>query len=82
MEPQGIDLILPASYDVVWSVVAVAMLVLFIVAFIKWAKTDFGPGKSGLGWLVVMVIFPIIGSIAFLIQARSMPQRVKAPVAN
>lgn len=79
MEPQGIDLILPASYDIVWSIIALTMLALFIVAFIKWAKTDFGPGKSGLGWLVMMVIFPIIGAIAFLIQARHLPARQKTP---
>lgn len=73
------DLILPAAYDIVWSGIALTMLVLFIVAFIKWTKVDFGPGKTGLGWLVVMVIFPIIGAIAFLIQARHLPARVKGP---
>lgn len=77
MEPQGVDLILPASYDIVWFIITFAMLVLFVVAFIKWAKVDFGPGKSGLGWLVALVLLPIIGSIVFLVQARAMPRRTK-----
>jgi len=82
MEPSGVDLIVPASYDIVWAVLALAMLVLFIAAFIKWTKVDFGPGKTGLGWLLMMVIFPIIGSVAFLVQSRNLPTRAKTPVAS
>ena len=82
MTLEQVDLVLPATYDIVWSIIALTMLALFIVAFITWTKVDFGPGKTGLGWLVMMVIFPIIGSVAFLIQARSLPRRVKAPAAR
>lgn len=79
MTLKQVELLLPASYDIVWSIIALTMLALFIVAFIKWAKVDFGPGKTGLGWLVMMVVFPIIGAIAFLIQARHLPTRQKTP---
>lgn len=79
MTLKQVELLLPASYDIVWSIIALTMLALFIVAFIKWTKVDFGPGKTGLGWLVVMVVFPIIGAIAFLIQVRHLPPRQRTP---
>ena len=82
MEPQGTGLMLPATYDIVWSVAALAALVLFCFALVRWTKVEFSSGSLSLLWLVVIVFVPIFGAASFLGYSRSLPLRAKALAQN
>lgn len=59
--------ILPASYDIVWSILALASLVLLAVAGVRWARTSFDSAAVQLVWAAVILLVPVLGPIAFLV---------------
>ncbi|MWB99828.1 PLDc N-terminal domain-containing protein [Agromyces seonyuensis] len=63
--------LLPAAYDVVWTMLAVAMLVLTAVALVSLARSARAlTTTQSLVWVAVVLVAPVLGSIAWLAVGR------------
>lgn len=69
----GVELLLPATYDIVWSIVAVGSivlaLVLAIVALERWRHRREDAGSAVVGALVILCV-PVVGPLAYLYATR------------
>ncbi|GAA4625909.1 hypothetical protein [Cellulomonas oligotrophica] len=69
----GVDLLLPATYDIVWSVVVIGSivlaLVLAIVALERWRHRREDAGSAVVGALVILCV-PVVGPLAYLYATR------------
>lgn len=55
----------PAIYDVVWSLVVVAHVVLLLLALARWSRVRASHG-GGLVDVLVIVLVPVVGPAAYL----------------
>lgn len=64
---QIVNPLLPAGYDIVWSVVMVAIVVLMVVALVSLMRLakSITPGV-GLVWALVVLLLPVVGPLAWL----------------
>ena len=62
-------LLLPAAYDVAWSLVALAQVVLVLAALVQWFRAR-ATGEAGLLELVAVVVVPVLGPLAYLLARR------------
>lgn len=63
--------LIPASYDIVWSVIAAAAIALIVAAFISLARTAKEmSGVQTLVWVLVVLLIPILGAAAWLFIGR------------
>ena len=63
--------LLPAASDVEWSVMAVAMLVLAVVALESIARgAKRLTAAQALGWTLLAVLVPVVGPLAWLFIGR------------
>lgn len=64
--------LLPTGYDVIWTVVVLALLALAAIAIVQVLRE---PTLSGLGaalWLLVILALPVLGAVAwFVLRPRS-----------
>lgn len=60
MEP---TLLLPATYDVLWSLAVLVHLPLVVLALLRWRKAEVG---HPLVWLLVILLLPVLGAVVFL----------------
>lgn len=69
--------LLPAGYDIVWSVVTVIVIALTIVALVMLARSaKHLTGAQALGWTAVVLFVPVLGPVAWLaIGRRGEPAR-------
>ena len=74
------QMLLPAWYDVVWSIVALTSVGLFVAALTAWSKARHDRGGGVLD-LVVLVMLPVIGPAAYL-TGRWLARRRSAPPAG
>lgn len=69
----GVELMIPATYDLVWSVVVVGSivlaLVLAIVALERWRHRREDAGSAVVGALVILCV-PVLGPLAYLYATR------------
>lgn len=67
------NLIMPVTYDVVWSVVVVLVIVLVATSLISIARSAKGlTASQALVWALLIIFVPIIGAVAwFAIGRRS-----------
>lgn len=63
------DLLMPPAYDVVWSVVVLAQLVLLGMALVRWFRARTG-GGGGLLELLAIVLVPVLGPATYLLAQR------------
>ena len=69
--------LIPAGYDLAWSAVTVAVIVLAIAALVLLARSAkrLTP-RQALTWTLVILLVPFVGSLAWLtIGRRSLPER-------
>ena len=66
---ESTEIFLPASYDIVWTVVVVIALALLATSFVVWARSK-DRSIISLGWFFVMVAFPILGPVGYLVDTR------------
>ena len=67
----SVNPLLPATYDIVWSVVTALMLVLLIVALVSLARTAKRlPSAHALVWTLIAIFVPIVGPLAWLFVGR------------
>lgn len=60
----GMAVLAPATYDVVWSLFALAGLALTVVALVRWWRADV---RYSFVWFVVILLVPWLGAAAFLL---------------
>lgn len=67
----AVNPLLPAGYDVAWSVVMVAVVALWAVALVSLFRSAkrMTPG-IGLVWALVVLLIPVLGSVAWLAVGR------------
>lgn len=63
---EGVELFLPASYDLLWSVFALAYITLLAVALVVWFRARHERGGGVVDLLVVLFV-PVIGPAAYLL---------------
>lgn len=69
--------LLPSTYDVVWSILAIVGIVLAVVALVRWvrqARSDL----TGLLQLAVIIWLPLLGPVAYLLATRPTPHTTAA----
>lgn len=63
--------LIPAGYDIAWSIVAVAAIVLIVVALISLARSAQRlTSLQALIWVLVVLFVPVLGSIAWMAVGR------------
>lgn len=67
--------LIPAGYDIVWSVVAALVIALAVVALVTLARSARRlTATQVLIWRVIVLLVPLVGSVAWLaIGRRSVP---------
>ena len=61
--------LLPATYDLAWSVVALLGLVLTVVSLVRWRdrwRSGLRSGASAAAWLLVILLLPWLGAAVHL----------------
>ncbi|MEV8267405.1 PLDc N-terminal domain-containing protein [Microbacterium sp. NPDC076911] len=71
----------PASYDVIWSIVMLAIAVLTVVAMVSWWRaTKWLSLTERLMWVMLIVFVPLFGPLAwFAIGRRCVAQACSLP---
>tara|TARA_R110002020_G_scaffold203551_6_gene407327 strand:+ start:2950 stop:3192 length:243 start_codon:yes stop_codon:yes gene_type:complete len=63
--------LIPAGYDIAWSIVTVAAIVLIVVALISLARSAQRlTSLQALIWVLVVLFVPVLGSIAWMAVGR------------
>ncbi|MEU2203468.1 PLDc N-terminal domain-containing protein [Microbacterium oleivorans] len=63
--------LLPSVYDVVWSLVAVIVVALAVVALVSLARAGRGfTSVQALAWVLVVLFVPVLGPVAWLAVGR------------
>lgn len=63
--------LIPAGYDIAWSVIAAAVIALTVIALIvlaRWAKQL--TAVQALIWTLVVLFVPVLGAVAWLAVGR------------
>lgn len=65
--PESVNPLLPAWYDVVWSMTTVAVLVVLVIALISLSRAAKSLSSAqALVWTVVALFVPVLGPLAWL----------------
>lgn len=63
--------LLPSGYDVVWSLVAVIVVALAVVALVSLTRAGRGfTSVQALAWVLVVLFIPVLGPVAWLAVGR------------
>lgn len=63
----GYNPLLPAPYDVVWTVVTLGGLALLVVALRLWFRDGASSRDGALLEILVIVLVPVLGPVAYLL---------------
>lgn len=74
----GADVILPASYDLMFTAWVVVGVSLAAWAGFRWKSAPL-TGTAAVLWFLVILLIPVLGPIAFLLRARTLQ---KTPIPN
>lgn len=63
--------LVPAGYDIVWSLVAIVVVALVVAALVSLSRTAprLSPGIA-LAWAALVLVVPVLGSVAWLAVGR------------
>lgn len=68
--------LIPAAYDIVWSVVAVAIFAVAVVALVSiWRSRSALTGTQVLVWTLLVVLLPALGAAAWFLAGHPRAQR-------
>lgn len=70
MRIQLMDPLLPAGYDVVWTLVLVGLAALTVAALWQALRSKAHTGTQQLLWALVIVVAPVLGSLAWFVLGR------------
>lgn len=71
MRIQAMNPLLPAGYDVVWTVVLVALLTLTVSALWQALRSKAHTCGQQLLWALLIVVAPVLGSLAWFVLGRA-----------
>lgn len=72
--------LVPSAYDVVWGAVMLVPLVLAIIALVSLARSRVGlTATQTLVWVLVILLIPLLGAIAWLVAGRPRTPVPSAP---
>jgi uncharacterized membrane protein YhaH (DUF805 family) len=75
--------LLPAAYDVTWSVVVIAVLLLMVVALISLSRTAKRITQAqALVWTLVAIFVPVVGPLSWLFIGRRAANRTLDAAAS
>lgn len=75
--------LLPAAYDITWSVTVVAVLLLMVIALISIARTVKRITSSqALIWTLVAIFVPLVGPLSWLFIGRRAANHVRGDNAD
>lgn len=75
--------LLPATYDITWSVTVVVVLALMVVALISIARTaNRVTSAHALIWTIVAIFVPLVGPLSWLFIGRRSANRVRGDNAG
>lgn len=63
--------LIPAAYDVVWSLLAAAVIAYSLAAFISLLRTRGLNGGRFLVWLLLVLMAPVLGATAWFCYGRT-----------
>lgn len=70
--------LLPAAYDITWSVTVVVVLALMIIALISIARTaNRITSSQALIWTLATIFLPLVGPLSWLFIGRRSANRVR-----
>lgn len=78
---EGWRLMVPASYDVLWTATTVVVLGMLLAALVVWVRTRHASGTVALGQLALIVLVPVLGPVAYLLGAWSGRRAAHRPAA-
>ncbi len=68
--------LIPAAYDIVWSIATVGLLVLLVAALISIGRAGRGIGSVAvLGWTLLAILLPLLGPLAWFLAGRPAARR-------
>ncbi|MCH1883711.1 PLDc N-terminal domain-containing protein [Agrococcus sp. ARC_14] len=62
--------LLPATYDIVWSLIVVAVLALMLTALWQALRSKAHTGGQQLLWALLIVLAPVLGALAWFVLGR------------
>ena len=72
--------LVPSAYDVVWGAVMLVPLVLAIAALVSLARSRASlTATQTLGWVLLILLIPLLGAIAWLVAGRPRAAVPSAP---
>lgn len=74
MRIEAMNPLLPAGYDIAWTLVLVSVLALTVTALWQALRSRAHTGGEQLLWALVIVVAPVLGSIAWFVLGRA-PRR-------
>ena len=63
--------LLPASYDIIWSIVVVAVLALMLTALWQILRAKSLTGVDAIVWVLVVLAMPVLGAILWFAFGRA-----------
>ena len=66
---EAVGAFVPATYDIVWTVVVVLGVVLLAAAMVAWGRST-DRSIVSLVWFFVLLALPIVGPIGYLLETR------------
>ncbi|WP_207454321.1 PLDc N-terminal domain-containing protein [Herbiconiux sp. SYSU D00978] len=79
--PDGISIVLPAAYDIVWSFAPLLLLFLVAVTVINIAYTHWLTTQEKLLWAALAVFVPVLGALAWWLFLAGATARRRRPGA-
>jgi hypothetical protein len=72
--------LIPAGYDVLWTVVVVALAIAVLAALVSIARAASRMSAlMTLGWVLIVLVFPFLGVLAWLVAGRRFTRAVAHP---
>ncbi|WP_292831849.1 PLDc N-terminal domain-containing protein [Microbacterium sp.] len=67
----AVNPLLPAAYDVAWTIVAVAASALTVIALVSLARAaKLLTAPPALVWVIIVLALPVVGAVAWLAVGR------------
>ncbi|UZN04189.1 PLD nuclease N-terminal domain-containing protein [Cellulomonas sp. S1-8] len=57
--------LMPAAYDIVWSIAVLAVLPLVVAALLRWRGQE-ATTRVAVAWLLVILLVPALGAAVYL----------------
>ncbi|MBV0893893.1 PLDc N-terminal domain-containing protein [Microbacterium sp. NC79] len=67
---ETINPLIPAGYDIAWSVAALVGVVLLVIALVSIGRDSSLTAGQRLVWVLLAIFLPVVGPVAWLVAGR------------